>query len=497
MRIQPGRRTLMVGAVTTIAVALVALAVLGVVGIAGWEYTNSNAFCASVCHSVHPEESLAHPTSAHGRVNCVECHMGRSSTLHLMALKPTHLKELWGMIAGYERPTHGSTLRPAREACESCHFPQTRHRDSVSFIERYGVDPKSSKTEYRITLHTSADAPRDVPWTVTGIHWHVSSTVEFKSPDPQGEVIPWVQVTKKDGSKSTYVDSESKIPKGDVDKLEARRMECYNCHNSVGHPFANPAYKVDAAITAGRISRSLPSVKARAVAMIEAAYKVSGSRDERTAAIDKLIAENAAKYPVDAKLKEKDAAFRTAMRQILLDSTFEAKDVSWRTFPNHAQHADSPGCFRCHDGKHFNEKGESIRLQCTLCHDLPKVRLESGGETVPSVVSSDAFPPDSHFEPNFMHEHQSLDDEACTECHGKPDFGRDGGNFCANPACHGRAWPSVNLNATPPKTAAASPGAAAKDAPKDAAKAAPKEAAKDAAKAPAGDAKAPAKAGKS
>jgi hypothetical protein len=38
------------------------LAVIGVmaaVGITGWEYSNSNAFCATMCHDVHPEEIVA------------------------------------------------------------------------------------------------------------------------------------------------------------------------------------------------------------------------------------------------------------------------------------------------------------------------------------------------------------------------------------------------------------------------------------------------------
>jgi hypothetical protein len=43
-------------------------------------------------------------------------------------------------------------------------------------------------------------------------------------------------------------------------------------------------------------------------------------------------------------------------------------------------------------------------------------------------------------------------------CHGKLEFGREGGNFCSNPACHGRAWPEVNLNVEA-KTAAATPAA--------------------------------------
>ena len=47
--------------------------------------------------------------------------MGRTSTLHLMALKPTHLKELWGMIAGYERPMHGSDAASGARGVRECH----------------------------------------------------------------------------------------------------------------------------------------------------------------------------------------------------------------------------------------------------------------------------------------------------------------------------------------------------------------------------------------
>jgi hypothetical protein len=55
-------------------------------------------------------------------------------------------------------------------------------------------------------------------------------------------------------------------------------------------------------------------------------------------------------------------------------------------------------------------------------------------------------------------------------CHGKLEFGREGGNFCSNPACHGRTWPEVNLNVEA-KTAAATPSAP--PAPASAAKGAP------------------------
>ncbi len=59
-----------------------------------------------------------------------------------------------------------------------------------------------------------------------------------------------------------------------------------------------------------------------------------------------------------------------------------------------------------------------------------------------------------------MHDHRLKVDQSCAMCHGELKFGREGGNFCANPACHGRTWPAVNLNAEA-KTAEAAPAAPA------------------------------------
>ena len=44
-------------------------------------------------------------------------------------------------------------------------------------------------------------------------------------------------------------------------------------------------------------------------------------------------------------------------------------------------------------------------------------------------------------------------------CHGPIKWGKDGGSFCSNPACHGRSWPELDLN-----TELAAPAAPAKSA---------------------------------
>ncbi len=102
----------MMGTVVTLLVAGIAVALATAGGIVAWEYSNSNAFCTNMCHAVHPEEPVAHAASFHARVNCVECHMGRLSTLELMMIKPTHMHELWGMIVGYERPVTAQQHAP-------------------------------------------------------------------------------------------------------------------------------------------------------------------------------------------------------------------------------------------------------------------------------------------------------------------------------------------------------------------------------------------------
>ena len=463
MKISLGPRTLMLGSITSVALLLLGLAALGVAGIAGWEYSNSNAFCATMCHNVHPEEIAAHQKGAHARVNCVECHMGRSSTLHLMALKPTHMKELWGMIAGYERPITSSTLRPSREACESCHYPSAEHHDSVAVKVQYGTDPLSSESRTKLVLHTGMDSIRS--GYTRGIHWHIQNEVRFVSPDPQRREIPWVEVTKADGSKVTYTDAETKLSAQQIAALPARPMACFDCHNAVGHPFSNPTTVIDEAIRTGRIDRKLPDTKARAVALVEKLGEITGETDARAKKIDALIAESATRAATAAEFKPAEQKFNAVMREVLLAASFREKDFSWKSFPNHTGHSDTPGCFRCHDGKHYNDKGEAIRLQCTLCHALPEVTRENGKGSVASLLPEKAGEqqPDSHQRPNFMHTHADDVGPECETCHGEPlKRGRQGGGFCANPACHGREWP-INLSAEPPKKAAAGQVVTTKD----------------------------------
>jgi hypothetical protein len=447
-----GRKT-MAGAVVTLLLIGGAVAIATAGGIVAWEYSNSNAFCTNVCHAVHPEEPVAHAASFHARVNCVECHMGRVSTLELMMIKPTHMHELWGMIVGYERPTVAKSMRPARDSCEACHWPSARHSDTVRTKVHYDADAKSRETRTTLVMHTGTGEVRQ--GGSKGIHWHVAQELTYVATDPAKQKIAWVQAKGEDGKLTTWYDPTSGVTPQQIDKLEKRRMDCIDCHNASGHPFPNPDTLVDQAIQEGRISRDLPNVKARAAAAIEKASKeLHGAEKQRATELDKRLAAATVKHGKPA-LDKAEQAFVEEMRRILLLTSFSEKGLTWRTFPSNIGHNDFPGCFRCHDGKHLDPQGMAIRLQCTLCHALPQVVREDGARSVVSTVSPDLTPLPSHSEPNFMHDHRTKVDDSCKMCHGKIEWGTDGGSFCSNPACHGRKWPEMNLDAQ----AAAKPAA--------------------------------------
>jgi hypothetical protein len=150
--------------------------------------------------------------------------MGRMSTLQLMAAKPAHAKELWGMVVGYERPTMSSTLRPARDSCEACHWPEVRHSDTVRTKVRYDTDAKSRETRTTLVMHTGFGEVRES--SAKGIHWHIAQEVTYAAVDPQKQKIPWVQARGADGKTVTYFDPTSGVTPQALDKVEKRRMDC-------------------------------------------------------------------------------------------------------------------------------------------------------------------------------------------------------------------------------------------------------------------------------
>ena len=423
----------------------VTFAVLGVAGIQAWEQTNSVAFCSDACHDVHPEEPAAYQDSYHARVTCTECHMGRVGTLQAMWLKVGHSKDLpLTLLKRYERPVQSATLRPANQTCERCHSPSTFHGDRVREIRHFQSDPDNTERRTHLILKTGTGKRENAPGY--GIHWHIQNPVEYIAVDPQKQDIRWVRTTLPDGRVVEYNDALRPLSPEEIAKADKRTMDCVDCHNRSGHPFPSPARALDDALASNRLDQSLPFAKQELLALLTATYP---DRQSALDAPNKLLQRYQVDHP-QVVAEQQDAIGRAARLagELMPLVNFEAPGLNWRTFPDNAGHRDFPGCFRCHDGKHVSADGESIRLHCNICHNIPVVR--SAGDGPPQALLAPVSEPDSHWRTNFIAEHRSMVNDSCQECHGPIAYGRDDSSFCANSACHGQTWPALKLTQTKP-----------------------------------------------
>ena len=435
------RRTLITGAVF-----VAAFIILLVIDIQGWEYSNSVPFCTNVCHDVHPEEPAAFQDSYHASIKCVECHMGRLGTLQSVVLKSTHARHLQEMIFNnYQRPLRSETLRPANESCERCHFPPAFHGDRVREIRRFQADETNTLKRTFLILKTGGgERQRGLG---RGIHWHIENQVQYIAADDEKQDIRWVRTRLPDGRTVEYTDVLKPLSPEQIAGATKHVMDCVDCHNRAGHPFLSPDLAVDQSFNENRLGPDLPFIKRDMTGLLSADY---ASRDAALQAAGAFVGQYEQAHPEvlparqGAVQKASDVAKGLMSRVI-----FAKKGVSWRSFPDNGQHKDYPGCFRCHDGKHVTADGsESIRLHCNICHSIPVI--VSAGDRPPPMPVTSVQEPASHLMTNWMAAHRFQAGDECAGCHGKIAFGTDNSNFCSNSACHGQAWPSVQLNAAFP-----------------------------------------------
>ncbi len=91
-----------------------------------YHLTESVEFCGTLCHKVMEPEYTAYQNSSHANVACVECHVGSGTSWYVKS-KLSGLHQVYAVATKtYPSPieTPLNDLRPARETCERCHWPQ-------------------------------------------------------------------------------------------------------------------------------------------------------------------------------------------------------------------------------------------------------------------------------------------------------------------------------------------------------------------------------------
>jgi len=375
------RRMLAFVGVTTVANVIIGLFFF----YAGVRYMDSVTFCGKTCHTVMSPEHTAYLRSPHARVECVQCHIGPGASWFVKSKISGTYQVLAVTFNLYPRPipTPIHDLRPARETCERCHWPEKFSGDLLEVKTKFGDDEKNSRTRTVLLMHIGG---RDAEQKLVGIHGRHLGLVKYIPADDKRQVIPWISHQNADGSVSEYVSTDAPPKPELLARGERRLMDCIDCHNRPSHRFDLPENAVNQAMTAERISPALPFAHKVSIELLKKDYptKLAAQTEIPEAFREHYRKNYFAMYNSQRAQVEQAAA---TLLEIYNDNVFPSMNVTWGTYLSNIGHNDSPGCFRCHDGNHQTQGGQAISQDCNSCHSLlamdeenPKILQEFYGK---------------------------------------------------------------------------------------------------------------------
>jgi hypothetical protein len=357
-------------AVVIFAMTMANIVIVSLAAYRGIEYMDSPKFCGQVCHTVMKPEFTAYQDSAHSRVACVQCHIGSGASWFAKA-KVSGVRQLIAISRHtYSRPIPSPVrnLRPARDTCEQCHWPEKFHGDKIRRVYEYGEDQKNTESVTAMQVHVGGGSER--LGMAQGIHWHmnIANEVEYIATDDKRQVIPWVRVKDRTGAVREFaVDG---VTPDQLAKGERRRMDCMDCHNRPAHAIAaTPERAVNELMASGEIPKTLPFVRREAVKALKANYP---SQDAAADGIQRALRDfyRGQQSPADlSRGPDVEKAVQGATR-IYRRNVFPEMNVQFGTYPNDIGHMDFPGCFRCHDDNHKTKDGKTISQDCETCHKI-------------------------------------------------------------------------------------------------------------------------------
>ena len=359
-----------------IILTVVNITILVLVGYEGYHFTDSPYFCGMVCHDVMAPEYTAYQRSPHVKVACVECHIGPGAEWFVQA-KISGLRQVLAVMAdSYSRPIPAPVehLRPARDTCEQCHWPDKFHGKKIKIFSHFTNNDQINPEVNELALHIGGHNPQT--GDSEGIHWHVSKDVEvsYLAADKKRTQVARVRVKRPDGSEEEFIKEDIELPEGE-EEPEWRVMDCIDCHNRPTHIYDMPDEVVDFGLLSKQINPEIEGIREDSLIALKRDYP---SREEAEAKIVEHLMglqklrgeEQAQKYEEDIR---KTGEY---LVESYLNNVWPKMNVTWGTYPGHLghQHFDETGfgCWRCHDDEHTSESGNYIKMDCDLCHDEPE-----------------------------------------------------------------------------------------------------------------------------
>jgi hypothetical protein len=334
--------------------------------------TESVEFCGTLCHQVMEPEHTAYQNSPHANVLCVECHVGSGASWYIKS-KLSGLHQVIAVLTNsYPTPiaTPLHDLRPARETCQKCHWPQKFYARSLWTNKYFLAD--SLNTEWDVTLQMKTGPEYSGLGFREGIHWHINPAVniEYISDNDQRENITYVKYTNKTtGVVTIYRNESNPISDSLLNVSSSRSMDCIDCHNRPSHNYKSPTVYLDREMVSGTVSKDIPFFKKAAMAVL---YNQFTDKDTAMMTIDESITgfyktgygdyytKNA------AEINNSIASVKKAFSQ----NNFPRMKVTYDRYPEHIGHLEADGCFRCHNNQFVSPEGKIISKDCNLCHTI-------------------------------------------------------------------------------------------------------------------------------
>ncbi len=336
-----------------------------------YNYTESVEFCGKVCHGVMRPEYTAYQHSPHARVTCVQCHIGEGAGWFVRS-KISGSYQVYAVLAHvYPQPipTPIKNLRPARETCEQCHWPQKFHGNKEMVKTYFPVDPTIPTWKIILQIKTGGGMSELGP--TEGIHWHMNTanTVSYIATDEKRQVIPWIKAVSRDGKIRVFKSIDADVSDTTLAKGEYRTIDCLDCHNRPSHIYYPLFRSLNDAMSLNKIDTTLPGIRSIASDALIRTYSTSNN------------AQDSIKLVIEAAYQEKSPEILTSKKKELENSIHEVQaiysrnffpemNVNWKAYPNNIGHLYDQGCFRCHDNKHVSDDGVVLTNDCQSCHTI-------------------------------------------------------------------------------------------------------------------------------
>jgi len=352
------RNVLLIAGLTAVNLMILLLA-----GYGSLHWMESPQFCGQVCHTPMQPQFTAWQAAVHQRIACVDCHIGEGAHA-LVRAKLAGVRQLVHVATNnVPKPIPPGAEMPAgaqAETCARCHRPERTGGDVIRVFRTYADDEANTETPTFLQLYLGA-----LSRSGRAIHRHADPAmkVEYIAADEGHQKIPYVRFTNAQGQVKEYKTAEA------TDALIAgghpRRMDCIECHNTVGHPIAEtPDLAVDRAIGAQHVSRDLPFARREAVKLLTATYP---TQEAGLAAIEQGLKAFYASHGGNVD-QQKLASSIAGLQDVYRRNVFPSMKVTWGSYPDNRGHHTSNGCFRCHDDSHTAADGSTISGDCEYCH---------------------------------------------------------------------------------------------------------------------------------